>query len=125
MVPPNPALDAPRPGSPPRWRHGFTLAIAVLGVLFAWVPGLGILLSLAALAMGLWGRRHRVRLRSSTWAVGFAIFGLILGLSFSALYLFLLPPDPSAEEKAAWERFDRLFEPPVQPVPDDGAPVAP
>lgn len=112
MPPQGPAIGSTAPKAPPRWRHGFTPAIALLGVLFAWVPGLGLLLSLAGLVMGVWGRRHGVRVRSSTWAIGLAALGLVLGAICTAAYVFLLPPPPDPADEARWEQFERLFEPP-------------
>ncbi|WP_373048489.1 hypothetical protein [Vulgatibacter sp.] len=103
----------------PHWRHGFTLAVALLAVLLAWVPGLGLLLSLAALGMGIWGLRHHARPRSSSWAVAFAVVGILLGGTFTGLYVFLAPARETPEERETWEAFDRLFSEP------EGSPVAP
>ena len=97
------------------WRQGFTPAIAVLGLLLAWVPGLGVLLSAAGLVMGIWGRRNQARVRTSTWAIGLSIVGLAVGMAFTAAHLLLLPRGESGGDPAAWERFEERFEAPQPP----------
>ena len=112
------------PRSPRRWRHGFTPAIAILSVLLAWVPGLGLLFALAGLFMGIWGWRHRVRPRSSGWAIAFASLGLLLSLFFTGLTVFFLPDGADDEEVETWRRFDDLFDPPAAPAAPQGPPGA-
>jgi hypothetical protein len=129
-----PAIEADEAATPPRFHPGFVLALAILGVLFAWVPGLGLILSLAGLGLGVWGLRHRVHPRAAAWAVALAVLGVILGGVFTGLYLTLTPEAPSDAERRTWEQFDRLFDPPapvdperVEPPgdPEQPAPPAP
>ena len=126
-MPPTPAAsDVHEPGLPPRFGHRFVLAIAVLAVLFAWVPGLGLLLSATGLGFGWWGLRHHRRHRSaSAWALALSALGIVLGAGFTAIYVLFTPGGASVEEQRAWEAFDREFEPPVPIAPDRAAPAQP
>ena len=118
-----PAIDAEEPAAPPRFHHGFILAMAILGVLFAWVPGLGLLLSLAGFGFGVWGLRHHIHPRACAWAVALSVLGVLLGGVLTGLYLALAPEGPSEEERRIWEGFDQLFEPPAPIDPDRAAPA--
>lgn len=85
------------------------LAAALLGACLAWLPWVGVAVSLAAVLLRLAaGRRCRAR----GWSLALALWGLLLGGLFTALPLLLPPPPETGEERRLWEAFDRRFQPP-------------
>jgi len=119
------AIEADEEQPPPRFRRGFVVAIAVFAVLFAWVPGLGLLLSLLGLALGIWSVRHQLHRGAAAWAIALSVLGLVLGAAFTGIYLAFPPTGPTDEERQTSEAFDRQFEPPSPVAPDRAAPPGP
>lgn len=128
-LPAMPRADSPpdvhEPGLPPRVGHRFVLALAALGVLFAWVPGLGLLVSLVGLGFAVWALRHHLHPRASTWAIGLAVLGVILGAAFTGIYLAFSPERDTGEERRMYEAFDRQFDPPEPVEPGRALPPGP
>lgn len=99
---------APKAETRNRWNASAAPAAAVAGLLLAWVPGLGVLVSAVGLVLGL--RRPRGEGRVRGWTIALSIVGLVLGLAFTAASLFLLPRGIPPADGAGFERFEEWFE---------------
>lgn len=100
---------APAPAGPPSRLVPVALAVGLVALAAAWVPGLGLALGGGALVLAVAARR-----RGGTGPLVLGSVATLLGLAFTLAYGACTPRD-AVEPLAAWPAFDAAFDRPPPP----------